>query len=110
MSSSSTATGRTESRPGTFKAIARIYPYAKPAMPRIYLGMVSALLAGVVALLIPQVLRNLVDGPLKSGDSAQIWPAVLIVLVLGIAEAALIACRRFFVLQPGTRVEARMRN
>ncbi|MGJ8722097.1 MAG: ABC transporter ATP-binding protein, partial [Salinibacterium amurskyense] len=60
---------------GTFAAIRRVYPYAKPAMPHIYLGMAAALAAGIVALLIPQVLRSLVDGPLQSGDSGEIWPA-----------------------------------
>ena len=95
---------------GTFGAILRLYPYAKPAMPRIYLGMVSALFAGIVALLIPQVLRNLVDGPLKSGDSAQIWPAFAMVLGLGILEALMVYLRRTFVLTPGTHVEARLRN
>ncbi|MCU1551153.1 MAG: transporter ATP-binding protein [Glaciihabitans sp.] len=79
-------------------------------MPRIYLGMVSALLAGIVALLIPQVLRSLVDGPLKTHDGSQVWPAVGIVLLLGVCEAILIALRRWFVLQPGTRVEATLRN
>jgi ATP-binding cassette subfamily B protein len=97
-------------KPSTYSAIKRIYPYAKPAMPRIYLGMVSALLAAVVALLIPQVLRSLVDGPLQDGDASQIWPAVGIVLALGIAEALLIVLRRWFVLGPGTHIEARMRN
>jgi ATP-binding cassette subfamily B protein len=97
-------------RPGTFRSILRIYPYARSASRRILLGMIAALLAGIVALLIPQVLRSLVDGPLKTGDSAQIWPAVGIVLVLGVLEAILIALRRFFVLQPGTHVEAKMRN
>ncbi|HEY4267117.1 MAG TPA: ABC transporter ATP-binding protein [Galbitalea sp.] len=110
MSSRSTDTGRSPARPGTFRAILRIYPYAKPAMGRIYLGMVSALLAGIMALLIPQVLQSLVDGPLKHGDQSQIWPAVGIVLILGVSEAVLIALRRWFVLQPGTRVEASMRN
>jgi len=79
-------------------------------MPRIYLGMVAALFAGVVALLIPQVLRSLVDGPLQSGDSAQIWPAFLVVLGLGILEALMVFLRRTFVLTPGTHVEARLRN
>ncbi|MDQ1570803.1 MAG: ATP-binding cassette, subfamily bacterial [Actinomycetota bacterium] len=103
-------TSRTSPRLGTFRAILRIYPFAKPAMPRIYLGMVSALLAGIVALLIPQVLRSLVDGPLKTHDGSQVWPAVGIVLLLGVCEAILIALRRWFVLQPGTRVEATLRN
>jgi ATP-binding cassette subfamily B protein len=110
MPASQTGTGHTTARGGTFASIRRLYPYAKPAMPRIYLGMASALVAGVVALLIPQVLRQLVDGPLASGDSEQIWPAFAIVLGLGVLEAALIALRRWFVLTPGTHIEARMRN
>ena len=109
MPHTSTPPGRTKPV-GTFAAIRRLYPYAKPAMPRVYLGMVSALLAGVVALLIPQVLRVLVDGPLQTGDSGQVWPAFLIVLGLGILEAIMIALRRWFVLTPGTHIEARMRN
>jgi ATP-binding cassette, subfamily B, bacterial len=109
MSAPTAEPGRAESV-GTFTAIRRLYPYAKPAMPRIYLGMVSALLAGLVALLIPQVLKSLVDGPLQSGDQAQIWPAFLVVLGLGILEAIMIALRRFWVLTPGTHIEARMRN
>ena len=108
--SQTTDPGRSPERLGTFRSIARLYPYARPASRRILLGMIAALLAGIVALLIPQVLRQLVDGPLKNGDSSQIWMPVIIVLVLGILEAGLIALRRFFVLQPGTRVEADLRN
>lgn len=109
MSSPSTDTGRNRST-STFAAIRRLYPYAKPAMPRIILGMIAALLAGLVALLIPQVLRSLVDGPLATGDVAQIWPAFAAVLGLGILEAIMIALRRWFVLTPGTHIEARLRN
>ena len=88
----------------------RLYPYVKPALPRIALGAVAALIAAVVALSIPQVLRHLVDGALASGKPEQLgWPVVL-VLVLGITEAGMIWLRRWFVLQPGTHVEAAMRN
>ncbi len=99
-----------QKKQGTFASILRIYPYAKKAMPRIYLGMASAMIAAIVALLIPQVLGELVDGPLKSGDVSQIWWPVAAVLGLGLIEALMIWFRRWFVLEPGTRVEARMRN
>ncbi|MEO7122505.1 MAG: ABC transporter ATP-binding protein [Lacisediminihabitans sp.] len=79
-------------------------------MPRVYLGMVSAMIAAVVALLIPQVLGQLVDGALSHGDASQIWWPVAAVLGLGIIEAVMIWFRRQFVLVPGTEVEARMRN
>ncbi|RNE64007.1 ABC transporter ATP-binding protein [Cryobacterium tepidiphilum] len=97
-------------RRNTFQTLLRLYPYAKPALPRIYLGMVAALLAGLVALAIPQVLQRLVDGPLSHRDARDIWPAVALVLVLGVLEAVMIALRRWFVLTPGTHVEARLRN
>ncbi len=95
---------------GTVRTIARIYPFVRPALPRIVLGMVAALLAALVSLAIPLVLQNLVDGPLSTGDGAQLWPAALIVLLLGALEAGLIMARRWFVLTPGTHVEATMRN
>ncbi|MFT4122366.1 MAG: ABC transporter ATP-binding protein [Microbacteriaceae bacterium] len=72
--------------------------------------MVAALGAGVVALVIPQVLRALVDGPLADGDASAVWSAFAAVLGLGIAEATLIAARRWLVLTPGTRVEADLRD
>jgi ATP-binding cassette subfamily B protein len=99
-----------QKKSGTFASILRLYPYAKPAMPRIYLGMVSALIAAIVALLIPQVLGALVDGPLSRGDASQIWWPVAAVLGLGVLEAIMIWFRRWFVLQPGTQVEATLRN
>jgi ATP-binding cassette subfamily B protein len=97
-------------RPSTARTLARILPFAKSAAPRIVLGMVAAMLASLVALSIPQVLRWLVDGPLSTGDSAQVWPAALLVVGLGAAEAVFISLRRWFVLTPGTHVEAKMRN
>ena len=100
----------TPKRLGTVRTIMRTYPFVKPAISRIVLGMVAALGAALVALAIPLILQNLVDGPLSTGDSAQVWPAALAVLGLGIAEAGLVALRRWFVLTPGTHVEAAMRN
>lgn len=94
----------------TAAALWRILPYAKSALPRISLGMAAALAAGLVALGIPLILEALVDGPLSTGDTSQIWWAVLAVLGLGVLEAVMIALRRWFVLKPGTYVEAGMRN
>ena len=97
-------------RRNTFRALLRLYPYARPALPRLGWGALAALLAGLVALAIPQVLARLVDSGLADNDPGAVWPAVLLVLGLGIVEAVLIALRRWFVLTPGTHIEARMRN
>jgi len=97
-------------RPSTFRAIARIYPFVKPYQGRIIGGMFAAMGASLVALAIPYVLQWLVDGPLSSKDSAQIWPAGLGVLALGVLEAFFIASRRRLVMRPSTRIETSMRN
>ena len=97
-------------RPSTFRAIARIYPYVKPYQGRLIAGMAAAMGASLVALAIPYVLQWLVDGPLSSRDSAQIWPAGLGVLALGVLEAFFIASRRRMVMRPSTRIETSMRN
>lgn len=97
-------------RVGTVRALARLIEYARPALPAIIAGMVAALLSQLVALAIPQVLQAIVDGPLTDGDASAIWPLAALVFALGVVEAAMVALRRWFVLTPGTRVEARMRN
>jgi len=97
-------------RPSTVRAIARIYPYVKPYQGRLIGGMFAAMGASLVALAIPYVLQWLVDGPLSSKDSAQIWPAGLGVLALGVLEAFFIASRRRMVMRPSTRIETSMRN
>lgn len=97
-------------RTGTVRALLRLRAYARPAIPWILAGMAASLTAQLVALSIPQVLQTIVDGPLSDGDAASVVPLALLVLVLGVLEALLVALRRWFVLKPGTRVEASMRN
>ncbi|MFZ4843722.1 ABC transporter ATP-binding protein [Mycetocola saprophilus] len=98
------------SSPSVFSSLWRLREYARPALPRLALGGVAGLFAGLLALAIPLVLRELVDGPLASRDTALIIGAAGIVLALGVAEAATVAVRRWLVLTPGTHVEAAMRN
>ncbi|HBU42341.1 MAG TPA: ABC transporter, partial [Microbacterium sp.] len=70
----------------------------------------SAMLASVLALMFPLVLEVIVGGPIASGDPGQIaWGAVAI-LALGLAEAAMVWARRWFVLAPSTRVEYELRT
>lgn len=74
------------------------------------MGLVSALLASIMALAIPQVLRVLINGSLHPGGPTNaVWIAAVVVLALGIAEAGLVALRRQFVINPATTVESRMR-
>ncbi|WP_225566501.1 ABC transporter ATP-binding protein [Isoptericola luteus] len=85
----------------------------RPALPRLVAGLFSALGAGLAALAIPRVLQALVEGPLAQGvesrDLGALVVPVLLVLVLGLAEAGFVLLRRNLVMYPGTRVEAQMR-
>lgn len=93
-----------------FRSISRLYPHVRPILPRLIMGLLCALLASVVALTIPQVLRVLINESLQAGGATDsVWIASAIILVLGIAEAVLVALRRQFVINPATTVETRMR-
>ena len=57
-----------------FPSISRLYPHVRPILPRLVMGLLCALLASVVALTIPQVLRVLVNESLRPGGSADaVW-------------------------------------
>lgn len=97
-------------RTGTVRALLRLRAYVGPAMPAILGSMAAYLVAQLIALSIPQVLESIVDGPLADGDRDAVVPLSLLVLALGAGEAAMFALRRWLVLGPTTRVEARMRD
>src|SRR4029453_8337194 len=93
-----------------FTSVGRLYPHVRPILPRLFMGILCALLASIVALTIPQVLRVLVNTSLQpGGDPGAVWIAAVVILGLGVAEAGLVALRRQFVINPATTVETRMR-
>jgi ATP-binding cassette subfamily B protein len=116
MRVSATATARRQPAQDTsiFATLARLLPFIRPALPRITLGMLAALGAGLCALAIPQVLEALVNGPLAGsaadGDARGLWLAVAAVFALGVLEAAFVFARRRLILTPTTYVEATMRR
>jgi len=97
-------------RLSTPKALARLLPFAKPVLPRLILGAVSALLASLLALCIPLALEAIVAGPIASRDIAVVMWGALAVLGLGLAEAVMVWLRRWFVLAPATKVEYELRT
>ena len=94
---------------GTIKTLWRLVPFARRALWRIGLGILAAIGAHMIALSIPQFLQSLVNSLVDGGRGA-LLPAVGLILLLGVIEAALVLLRRWLVLTPGTFVEADMRN
>ena len=94
----------------TVATLLRIFPYAKKALPRIALGIVAAVSASVFALAIPQVLRQLINDLESVRTLDALYFSVILVLIMGILEAAMVLLRRWLVLTPGTFVEAGLRS
>lgn len=94
----------------TTRSLLRVVPFIEGAIPRLVLGMISALAAVATALSIPFALRWLIDNPLSTGDVAEIVPGILFIMVLGLAEVLFIYVRRWLVLGPGVQLEGKMRN
>ncbi|MEE1619682.1 ABC transporter ATP-binding protein [Brachybacterium sp. J153] len=89
--------------------MSRLWQTVRPIRIRLYLGLLSAMTASIVALMIPQVLEFIVN---RLGDDATaitIWTGGAIVLALGIVEATLIWLRRTFAVAPSTTVEKQIR-
>ena len=81
----------------------------KPARARLFTAAFVAVAASCVGLVIPLVLKWMVDGPIASGDTGGVWLGALWLLLLGFAEALLFGLRRWLVARPLSRVEASMR-
>lgn len=87
----------------------RLWTTVRPIRFRLYLGLLSAMTASIVALMIPQVLEFIVNRLDTDATAATIWTGGAIVLGLGIVEASLIWLRRTFAVAPSTTVEKQIR-
>ncbi|NEB05770.1 ABC transporter ATP-binding protein [Streptomyces sp. SID13726] len=95
--------------PSAVKTLLRLWPYVRPARARLLTAAFVAILASCTGLVIPLVLKWMVDGPVADGDTAGVWLGALYLLLLGIAEALLFGLRRWLVARPLSHVEAEMR-
>ncbi len=91
------------------RTLLRLWPYVRPVRGRLLTAAFVAILASCVGLVIPLVLKWMVDGPIAGRDPAGVWLGALYLLLLGFAEALLFGLRRWLVARPLSRVEASMR-
>ncbi|MDQ0907512.1 ATP-binding cassette subfamily B protein [Streptomyces canus] len=91
------------------RTLLRLWPYVRPARARLITAAFVAILASCTGLVIPLVLKWMVDGPVADGDTAGVWLGALYLLLLGFAEALLFGLRRWLVARPLSHVEAEMR-
>ncbi|TXS11957.1 ABC transporter ATP-binding protein [Streptomyces sp. adm13(2018)] len=91
------------------RTLLRLWPYVRPVRGRLFTAAFVAIVASCLSLVIPLVLKWLVDGPVADRDPGGVWLGALYLLLLGIAEAVLFGYRRWLVARPLSGVEARMR-
>ncbi|MGW8883537.1 ABC transporter ATP-binding protein [Streptomyces sp. NPDC055749] len=91
------------------RSLLRLWPYVRPIRVRLFSAAFVAVLASCLGLVIPLVLKWMVDGPVADRDPGGVWLGALYLLLLGIAEAGLFGLRRWLVARPLASVEASMR-
>ncbi|MDQ1036043.1 ATP-binding cassette subfamily B protein [Streptomyces sp. V3I8] len=91
------------------RSLLRLWPYVRPVRARLGTAAVIAVVASCTGLVIPLVLKWIVDGPVADRDTGGVWLGALYLLLLGVAEAVLFGLRRWLVARPLAGVEATMR-
>ncbi|MFB8178922.1 ABC transporter transmembrane domain-containing protein [Streptomyces sp. NPDC055966] len=104
----STTRATTEDR-SAVRTLLRLWPYVRPVRARLFTAALVAVVASCTGLVIPFVLKWMVDGPVADRDPGGVWLGALYLFLLGVAEALLFGLRRWLVARPLSRVEARMR-
>ncbi|WP_435059002.1 ABC transporter ATP-binding protein [Streptomyces sp. bgisy060] len=92
------------------RVLLRLWPYVRPVRARLFTAAAVAIVASCLSLVIPLVLKWMVDGPVADRDPGGVWLGALYLLLLGITEAVLFGFRRWLVARPLSAVEARMRS
>ncbi|WP_053171183.1 ABC transporter ATP-binding protein [Streptomyces sp. SBT349] len=88
----------------------RLWPYVRPVRGRLFLAVLLAVVASCLALVMPLVLKWMVDGPVSDGDVAGVWLGGGVLLLLGVVEAGVFGVRRWLAARPLAAVEASMRE
>lgn len=96
-------------RRSAVRTLLRLWPYVRPVRARLTVAALVAVVASLVGLFIPLVLKWMVDGPIAHRDPAGVWLGALYLLLLGLTEALLFGLRRWLVARPLAGVEASMR-
>ncbi|MCK1797570.1 ABC transporter ATP-binding protein/permease [Streptomyces sp. XM4193] len=91
------------------RSLLRLWPFVKPVRARLFTAAFIAIIASCTGLLVPVVLKWIVDGPVADRDTAGVWLGGGLLLAVGVAEALLFGLRRWLVARPLAGVEASMR-
>ncbi|MDT0341334.1 ABC transporter ATP-binding protein [Streptomyces litchfieldiae] len=92
------------------RSLLRLWPYVRPVRARVFGAALVAIVAASMGLIMPLVLKWIVDGPVTDGDTAGVWLGGGVLLAVGVIESLLFGLRRWLVARPLAGVEADMRS
>src|ERR1700712_2649395 len=96
--------------PASVGSLWRLRGYLRPHVPALVIMLVTSMSGVGVAILIPLVIKALIDGPIDDHESGGILPLGLAVLGLGVLEAFLVWWRRWVQNKAVLAVETEMRR
>jgi ATP-binding cassette, subfamily B, bacterial len=92
------------------RALVRLRPFLRPYRRQLWFMLASAALGVGAGTVVPLVTMAIVDGPIRHGNRGLLVWMALVVLALGVAEAALIFGRRWIQSVAVLRIEAQIRD
>src|SRR5258708_2625517 len=92
-----------------FRALRRVLAFVRPYRLRLAGAMLALVVAAATVLALGQGLRFLIDGGFRSGETAPLDRAVVILIFVGVILAASTYCRFYLVSWIGAPVVARLR-
>ncbi len=84
--------------------------FVRPYYGYLLLMTVAALLATLAGIMVPLITRQVIDGPIRNGDRAAVWPLGGLALLFGLAEATLVFLRRWTMSTSALGLETDVRN
>lgn len=106
----STAQASTTEKKGSPRDLLRLLSYAKPYRLRLAIALVSLLVAGVLGLSFPQVVRMLIDAAVIEHDSQKLNKLVLLLIAVFASQAGFSFLRTYLLSYTGERIVADVRT
>jgi ATP-binding cassette subfamily B protein len=94
----------------SLRSLWRVRSYVRPYAGQMVLMTVAAAVAVAASIVVPLVIRTVVDGPISQGNKAGLIPLGLLALALGAIEAALVFVRRWVQSYAALGMESAMRD
>ncbi|MFI7535419.1 ABC transporter ATP-binding protein [Streptosporangium sp. NPDC049376] len=85
-------------------------PYLRPYTTRLIVIWLAALAGVGIGIVIPLIGREVIDGPVASGETGALLPLFLLALALGAGEALLVLLRRWMLGEAVLGVETSIRD